>query len=129
VEATVLYALTATGHINIAMLVALTTIHGIVVAFNQPARLALGASPVAQADVGPAVAINSVIFNLARFIGPIIAGFAIVWSGVAAAFGANALSYVVFLVALARVRLAPGEVRAAPAHSFVADIRDGIRYT
>jgi MFS family permease len=129
VQASVLCALTATGHIDIAMIVVLTTIHGIVVAFNQPARLALVPSLVPQADVGPAVAINSVIFNLARFIGPIFAGLAIVWSGVAEAFAANALSYVVFLIALARIRIAPGEIMSAPAHSFLADIRDGIRYT
>jgi MFS family permease len=129
VQASVLWALTATGHIDIAMIVVLTTIHGVVVAFNQPARLALVPSLVPQADVGPAVAINSVIFNLARFIGPIFAGLAIVWSGVAEAFAANALSYVVFLIALARIRIAPGETMSAPAHSFLADIRDGIRYT
>ena len=86
VQALVLWAATASGHINIAMVVTLTAIHGIVVAFNQPARLALVPSLVPRGDVGAAVAINSVSFNLARFIGPIFAGFAIVWSGVAAAF-------------------------------------------
>src|SRR6185295_19868260 len=123
VQASVLCALTATGHINIALIVALTAIHGIVVAFNQPARLALVPSLVPRADLGPAVAINSVIFNLARFIGPIFAGLAIVWSGVAAAFAANTLSYVVFLAALARIKIAPGETEtqtAAP-RSFLAD--------
>ena len=84
------------------------------VAFNQPARLALVPSLVPQADLGAAVAINSVVFNLARFIGPMFAGFAIVWSGVAAAFAANALSYVVFLLALARMRVPPGEAEAPP---------------
>ena len=84
------------------------------VAFNQPARLALVPSLVPVADLGPAVAINSVIFNLARFIGPIFAGLAIVWSGVAAAFALNSLSYVAFLIALARIRIAPGETEAAP---------------
>jgi MFS family permease len=129
VQATALFALTATGLINIGLLVALTAVHGIVVAFNQPARLALVPSLVPPADVGPAVAINSVVFNLARFIGPIFAGFAIVWSGVAAAFAANALSYVVFLWALTRIRIAPGEIEAAKApSSFFADIRDGVRY-
>jgi MFS family permease len=129
VEACVLYALTATGHITVGMIVALTAIHGFVVAFNQPARLALVPSLVPQADVGPAVAINSVIFNLARFIGPIFAGLAIVWSGVAEAFAANALTYVVFLLALSRIRIAPGEIVGAPAGSFIADVRDGLRYT
>ena len=75
-------ALTATDHMNIGLLVALTAFQGVVVAFNQPARLALVPSLVAQTDLASAVAINSVVFNLARFIGPMLAGLAIVWSGV-----------------------------------------------
>jgi MFS family permease len=130
VQAGVLWALTASGHITVGLIVTLNAIHGIVVAFNQPARLALVPSLVPVADLGPAVAINSVIFNLARFIGPIFAGLAIVWSGVAAAFLINSLSYVAFLLALARIRIAPGEVDVAvPGRSFMADLRDGIRYT
>lgn len=130
VQGGTLWALTASGHINVALIVALTAVHGIVVAFNQPARLALVPSLVPQADLGSAVAINSIIFNLARFIGPIFAGLAILWSGVALAFAANALSYVVFMVALTRVRIPPGEAEVAAApRSFIADIRDGIRYT
>ena len=78
-QAAVLFALTASGHMNIGLLVALTAFQGVIVAFNQPARLALVPSLVAQSDLGSAVAINSVIFNLARFIGPMLAGLAIVW--------------------------------------------------
>lgn len=130
VQASVLWAFTAGSHINVALIVALTAIHGIVVAFNQPARLALVPSLVPHADLGSAVALNSVIFNLARFIGPIFAGLAIVWSGVALAFAANALSYVVFLAALARIRIAPAEAEVpASRRSFFADLGDGIRYT
>ena len=130
VQATVLFALTASGHMNIGLLVALTAFQGVVVAFNQPARLALVPSLVPQADLASAVAINSVVFNLARFIGPMFAGLAIVWSGVAAAFAANAVSYVVFLVALARIRVA-SDRHPSPAkrRSFAADLREGIRYT
>ena len=129
-QAIVLWAATASGHINVALIVVLTAIHGIVVAFNQPARLALVPSLVPRTDVGAAVAINSVSFNLARFIGPIFAGLAIVWSGVAAAFAVNALTYVAYLVALARIRIAPGEDdEVAASRSFIADISDGIRYT
>ncbi|MBM3526612.1 MAG: MFS transporter [Alphaproteobacteria bacterium] len=132
VQATVLWALTATGHINIGLIVALTAVHGIVVAFNQPARLALVPSLVPQQDFGSAVALNSVVFNTARFIGPIFAGFAIVGSGVAAAFLINALTYVVFLVALARIRIVEPDAEpevTARRRSFVTDLRDGIRYT
>ena len=88
---------------NIWMLVGLTAFQGVVVAFNQPARLALVPSLVTQSDLASAVAINSVIFNLGALRRPMLAGLAIVWSGVSAAFAVNALSYVAFLMALTRV--------------------------
>ena len=129
VQATLLFALTASGHMNIGLLVALAAFQGVVVAFNQPARLALVPSLVAPTDLASAVAINSVVFNLARFVGPMFAGLAIVWSGVSAAFAANALSYVVFLAALARIRVAPTDTESAKQRSFATDLREGIRYT
>jgi MFS family permease len=129
VQATALWALTATGHMSIGLLVALTAFQGIVVAFNQPARLALVPSLVTETDLASAVAINSIVFNLARFIGPMLAGLAIVWSGVSAAFAANAVSYLAFLWALARIRVAPTEGAPGKQRSFTADLRDGIRYT
>src|SRR5581483_4326993 len=128
-QAAVLFAATASGHINVGLIVTLMAIHGAVVAFNQPARLALVPSLVPRADVGPAVAVNSVIFNLARFIGPIFAGLAIVWSGVATAFATNVLTYVVFQLALARIRMEPGEAPLVSESHFLTEIRDGIRYT
>jgi predicted MFS family arabinose efflux permease len=126
----VLYALTVTNHVNIGILVGLTAFQGVVVAFNQPARLALVPSLVPPADIGSAVAINSVIFNLARFIGPIFAGFAIVGAGMATAFAANAATYAVFLVALSRIHLDPSEeAETRRKTSFFADLVEGIRYT
>ncbi len=129
VQATVLLALTLSGHITITLLVVLTALQGVVVAFNQPARLALVPSLVTHADMSAAVALNAVIFNLARFVGPILAGFAIVWSGVAAAFAANAASYVVFLLALVRIRIAPTRTASSERQSMLAELKDGIRYT
>jgi predicted MFS family arabinose efflux permease len=129
IQATLLFWLTATGHMTIELLVALTAFQGIVVAFNQPARLALVPSLVPQADLATAVAINSVVFNLARFIGPACAGPAIVWSGVSAAFAANALSYLPFLAALACIRIKPWEAAPARQRSMLADLAEGVRYT
>jgi MFS family permease len=128
-QATALFALTVTGHVTIGLLVGLTAFQGIVVAFNQPARLALVPSLVPDAALAPAVAINSVVFNIARFIGPIFAGLAIVWSGVAAAFLVNALSYVAFLVALARIRIATTVIERTTRPSLGTDLVEGIRYT
>src|SRR3954469_12445311 len=50
-QATVLFAATASGHVTVGLIVALMTIHGIVVAFNQPARLALVPSLVPRGDL------------------------------------------------------------------------------
>ncbi len=129
VQASILFALTALDQMNIGLLVALTAFQGVVVAFNQPARLALVPSLVTQADLAAAVAINSVIFNLARVVGPMLAGLAIVWWGIAASFAANALSYVAFLVALTRVSVDRVPVDAPKPRSLKADLADGIRYT
>jgi MFS family permease len=129
VQAAVLFALTASGHMNIGLLVALTAFQGVIVAFNQPARLALVPSLVAQADLASAVAINSVVFNLARFIGPMLAGPAIVWSGVDAAFAANAVSYIASLLALISIRLVSTAAESSKHRSFNKDLREGIRYT
>jgi predicted MFS family arabinose efflux permease len=129
VQATVLFALTATGHIDIVSLLLLTATQGVIVAFNQPARLALVPSLVGPADLGSAVAINSVIFNLARFIGPMFAGLAIVRWGIAASFAANAFSYVIFLVALLFVHVTATDTPQAKRRSFGAELTEGFRYT
>jgi MFS family permease len=128
-QATTLFLLTATGHITIASLLLLTAVQGVIVAFNQPARLALVPSLVGEADLASAVAINSVIFNVARFIGPMLAGIAIVWWGIAASFVANALSYVVFFVALLGVHVAASETAGKKRRSLRADLKEGIGYT
>jgi MFS family permease len=127
-QATVLCLLTALGHMTIGLLVALAAIQGIIVAFNQPARLALISSLVSEADLASAVAINSIIFNLARFIGPMLAGVIIVWSGAAAAFAANALSYVAFSLALMYVHVTRDAGQATRKRSLGADLKEGVRY-
>jgi MFS family permease len=129
VQASVLCALTALGQMSIGLLVALAAVQGIIVAFNQPARLAFISSLVTEADLASAVAINSVIFNLARFVGPMLAGLMIVWSGVAIAFAANALSYVAFLVALLYIKAGAGDFTRSKKPSFKADLQEGFRYT
>jgi oligopeptide/dipeptide ABC transporter ATP-binding protein len=50
-QASVLFAATASGHVTVGLIVVLMTIHGIVFAFNQPARLALVPSLVAETDL------------------------------------------------------------------------------
>lgn len=93
--------------IGIEALFFITVALGVVNAFAQPARLALIPSLVDRENLASAVAMNSLIFNLARFVGPATAGIVIAQGSVSLAFALNALSYVAFQVALTRVTVAP----------------------
>lgn len=96
----VLFALTASGLITVPLLVLTTALNGAVIGINQPARLSMISSLVARDHLPTAIAINSLVFNLARFIGPAIAGVVILRFGIASVFLVNGLSFISFLVAL-----------------------------
>lgn len=126
----ILAALTASGLMTVPLLVLIIGINGAVIGINQPARLSLISSLVPRDHLPTAVAINSLVFNLARFIGPAIAGLVILYYGTAAVFLLNALSFISFLLALSRLHL-PEPKRAAagggPTSMFQA-IAEGLRY-
>ena len=130
-QAATLFALTAGGVIGVELLALLVLVHGIAMGFNQPSRLALMPSLVPATALSTGIAINSVAFNLARFIGPALAGLLIVTVGVAGAFAANAISFLIFLAALTRLRLgsATRGVSGSGGASVLAELRDGIGYT
>ena len=127
-QAAILFILTATGLINICLLLLLTLFLGVVAAFNQPARLALIPALVPRSDLTAAVAVNSVVFNLARFIGPAAAGLFIATVGVSAAYAVNTLTFVAFLVALSKVKLLEPDSFAQAPGKLWSDLVAGIRY-
>lgn len=127
VQASILFCLVAFQWIDIVILFTLTLIQGFVVALNQPARLSLVHSLVPAQWMASAVAINSVTFNLARFIGPAIAGVLISAYGVALAFAVNALSYFAMIVAFLLLRLPP-QVKSSRKKGVFVDAMEGIRY-
>src|SRR5438270_718277 len=107
VEATLLAVLVYTGAITIELLFGLTLLLGVFNAVAQPSRLALIPTLVDRAALPSALAINAIIFNSARFLGPAVAGIIIAKLSVAAAFAVNAATYVVFLVAMTNLRGIP----------------------
>ncbi len=129
VQAITLFFLLISGTLTIWILLWLSIFLGTVAAFNQPARISFYPALVPREDLPMAVATNSVIFNLARFIGPAVAGITIVNFGVAAAFAANALSYVIFIAALSRIRLDSNNSGERKNTRLLADLRNGFRYT
>jgi MFS family permease len=83
---------------------------GVVSAFAAPAQQAMIASLVEEDEVPTAVALNSITFNLARAVGPATAAVAVQYLGIPAAFGLNAASYLVFVVALVLIGPQPQEL-------------------
>jgi len=107
VEATLLAVLVYTGTITIELLFGLTLLLGVFNAVAQPSRLALIPTLVNRAALPSALAINAIIFNSARFLGPAVAGIVIARVSVGAAFAVNAATYVIFLVAMTNLRGLP----------------------
>ncbi len=107
VEAAALWWFTWTGRINVGWLLALTTLGGVISAFEIPARQAMTVELVSREDLVDAIALNSGGFNLARIVGPSIAAIILAKFGLAWCFGINALSYFAVLGSLARIKLPP----------------------
>ncbi|MFT5175249.1 MAG: MFS family permease [Gammaproteobacteria bacterium] len=129
-QAGILAILAISGTITIWMLFVLVLVNGIISSVNQPARLAVISSLVPRAHLSSAIALNSISFNLARFIGPAIAGTLIVSIGVGAAFAVNAFSFLAFLIALSLIRVEDTRVpRAADQRGgMFSEIAEGLRY-
>jgi len=96
-------------------------------ALNAPAWQASVGEMVPRAVLPNAVAYNSMGFNVARSVGPAIGGAIVATAGAAAAFLANALSYLGLIVVLLKwqpVRLE----NALPRESIGAAMGAGVRY-
>jgi MFS family permease len=107
VQASLLAILVVSDSMTIEILFALVLTLGIASGVAQPSRLALIPTLVDRESRASALAINSVMFNLARFIGPALAGIVIAEIGIAAAFTANAVSYIAFQISLLNLRGLP----------------------
>jgi MFS family permease len=110
----VMAAVVLTGSAGIVLLTVLATVQGITMAFKQPARMALTKDLVEARHIGTAVALNAVVFNLARFIGPTVAGVLILAEGVGSVFVFAVLGSTTFVVALQFVALRRTAGTAAP---------------
>ncbi|HXZ00696.1 MAG TPA: MFS transporter [Stellaceae bacterium] len=129
-QAVLLAALTYSGVITVELLFLLTLVLGAANAVNQPARLALIPNLVDRANLAAAVAVNALVFNLARFLGPAVAGIVIDRGSVGLAFALNAATYLPFIVALARIRLIPDAAPPASGarHELIGDTLAGYVY-
>ncbi|MBC7836114.1 MAG: MFS transporter, partial [Phycisphaerales bacterium] len=102
------------SHLGIATpgyLLAVSLLHGIVMAFNVPAWQVLTPRLVPREDLAKAITLNGVQFNLARVLGPALGGIIMARFGASVLFDVNTLSFAAFLFAISLTPDAP-----APPH-------------
>lgn len=96
----ILAILTNLDAITYTEVLILTTLMGFAQTFDVPARQSFMIDLVGKQDLSNAIALNSIIFNLARIVGPAIAGIMIAKIGIKATFYANAVSFVPLVLGL-----------------------------
>lgn len=120
------FALTKT--ITVWHVLGLVAFQGLINAFDTPARQAFVVDMVeSREDLPNAIALNSTIVNLARLVGPAIAGVLIAAFGEGWCYAIDAASYVAVIASLVMMHITPRAPRG-PEKKVLADMADGFRY-
>ncbi len=127
IQALILGVLTVTGSVRVWEIGVLAALLGLNNAFENPSRQSFMLEMVGPAHLRNAVSLNSVMVNIARVIGPAVAGVLIASVGVGVCFLVNAASFVAVvasLVTLDRSELA----QPTPTARASGQLREGLRY-
>jgi MFS family permease len=128
VQAIVLAVLVAFGWIQTWHLIVLALWLGTCSAFDTPLRQSMYVHFIAdRGDLGNAIALNSMLVNTARVVGPAIAGLLLAVTSEAACFALNALSFVAVIVAISKMEW-PSDIRPRVASGWWASWMEGVRY-
>jgi MFS family permease len=124
-----LAVLVLSNHITLGAIIALSVVQGFVNAFDMPGRQAFLLTMVEnRGDLGNAIALNSSMVNLARLIGPSIAGVVIAATNEGWCFLIDGVSYVAVIVALLRMRIAASADAPIVRRSARHQLREGFSY-
>ena len=128
IQSLLLAALTFSGHITIGLILFLSVMQGVVNAFDMPARQAFMMEMVGdRADLGNAIAINSSMVNVARLIGPSLAGMLIAATSEGWCFLIDGISYIAVIASLLMMQLnATAVLRKAT--SMLTELKEGWSY-
>ena len=121
-----LAALVLAERVSVWHILALSFTAGLGQAFGGPAYQALVPSLVDRKDLPNAIALNSIQFNLARVIGPLLAGLVLAAFGAAMCFGLNGLSFLVVILALLSLRVT--HIRPAERKPMLQELKGGLAY-
>ena len=124
-----LAALTFSGHITVGAIVLLSVLQGIVNAFDMPGRQAFLFTMIEdKSDLSNAIALNSSMVNVARLVGPSIAGVIIAATNEGWCFLIDGISYSAVIVALLRMRIPRAPAAAARRSGALQQFTEGWTY-
>ena len=115
-----------TGHATVPLVYVFAFLLGCISAVDNPARQAFVNEIVGPESLHNAIALNSASFNLARLVGPALAGVLVAAIGSGWVFLINAASYAVTIVALLLMRV--GELRRKDMQAGQVRLREGVSY-
>jgi len=123
----ILAALLWSGNVKVWHIFLLSFLTGSAQSFSGPAYVSLLPLLVKREDVPNAIAMNSMQFNLARVVGPVLAGIALSTLGAAACFGINGVSFVAVIIAMLLIR-SPQVDRRGEQRGLMEEMREGFRF-
>ncbi len=123
----ILAALTFAEVVQEWHIVTLAAALGLVNAFDAPGRQAFVVEMVGREDLPNGIALNSLMFNGARVIGPAVGGLLLALVGAAWCFTINGFSFLAVIVGLAAMRIA-AQPREPARESTLAGLVNGLRY-
>ncbi|MGA3039761.1 MAG: MFS transporter [Bryobacteraceae bacterium] len=125
-SAFLLTLLIAFSVVKVWHILTLSFVVGCAQSFGGPAYSALVPMLVEKEDLPNAIALNSIQFNLARVIGPVLGGLALTGLGAAWCFGLNGLSFVAVIISLLllTVTFAPQKTN----ESILTGVKQGIAF-
>ncbi|MBE0698081.1 MAG: MFS transporter [Anaerolineaceae bacterium] len=103
----VLAALTFSNLVQVWHILVLAALTGVVNAFDAPARQSFVVDLVGREDMVNAIALNSMMFNGARVIGPAMGGFLLAWLGSSWCFLINVISFLAVIASLLAMQVPP----------------------
>jgi len=129
IQASILAWICLAGVIQIWHIIVLSIALGCINAFDVPARHSFVIDMVEKKEhLGNAIALNSLMFNGARLIGPSIAGVMLASTGEGICFLLNAVSYIFVIISLLMMKLKIKEVRKKGSE-ILKELKEGLNYT
>lgn len=128
VQSLVLAVLALTGIINVAEIIVLQLLQGVINSFDTPARQAFVVEMVEdRQDLPNAIALNSSMVNASRILGPSIGGVLIVAFGEGWCFLVDAISYVAVILSLLAMSVSREKIKRS-SEPIIDELRSGIAY-